>query len=323
VSEDSSQTRFAKLRSILDALSTSPSSTETRQARVLEAHDLLSALEKEMNGEKKGDEGASDIPHEPNGTPPPASDTTKAATRGASEGSPLLMAEVHKLLFRLAHDLKEPARGILAFTEFLFMEHRDELSADAAHHLAYIQSGAQRLSRQLSALESLARASSQPLQRAHQPMVTPLRRALDALDPLRTSRQGVFRVEGRLPELVCDAELMSQAFYALIHNSFIYTNEHPHVLLTIDDTESGAVRFSLLDEGMGIDPPYLDRVFELFERLHSWESIEGAGVGLTLTRVIIERHGGRIWAENNHPKGTIIRWTLPLEPPSPPLLDRD
>jgi light-regulated signal transduction histidine kinase (bacteriophytochrome) len=120
-----------------------------------------------------------------------------------------------------------------------------------------------------------------------------------------------------MPSIVADEPQMTQLFQNLIGNALKFHGEEaPRV-------EISAVRkgndwiFSVKDNGIGIDPQYKDRIFEIFQRLHTREEYSGTGIGLAIAKKIVERHGGRIWVDGEPGKGTTFRFTIPV------MIDRD
>jgi len=115
-----------------------------------------------------------------------------------------------------------------------------------------------------------------------------------------------------LPTVYGDPALLASVFQNLIANAVKFHGPDPPVIRIEARREGDRWEFSCTDNGIGIDPEYADRVFVIFQRLHSKESYPGTGIGLALCRKIIEHHGGRIWVDTAHSGGTRIRFTLPI-----------
>jgi light-regulated signal transduction histidine kinase (bacteriophytochrome) len=119
-------------------------------------------------------------------------------------------------------------------------------------------------------------------------------------------------VVGKLPETTGDTELIRQVFFNTISNAFKFTRhvEHPHIEIGGQRQENQSAYF-VTDNGAGFDMKYAAKLFSLFQRLHSEAEFEGIGLSLALTKRIVERHGGRIWAEASKGSGASFHFTLP------------
>jgi PAS domain S-box-containing protein len=138
-----------------------------------------------------------------------------------------------------------------------------------------------------------------------------LQRALDALSQEITEAGGVI-THGKLPTIHGDEHQLERVFQNLIANALKFGGDEPPHVHVEAHREAGAWRISVSDEGIGISETDRDRIFELFSR--GGQSTSGRGIGLATCRRIIELHGGRIWAEPNHPRGSTFNFTLPTEP---------
>jgi light-regulated signal transduction histidine kinase (bacteriophytochrome) len=140
------------------------------------------------------------------------------------------------------------------------------------------------------------------------PVVEGLVEDLRAAAPTRKLE---FRV-GELPPATCDADLIRQVWANLLGNAVKYTGLGPEAIIEIagalDDEE---VRYTVKDNGTGFDPRYVDKLFGVFQRLHKVSEFEGTGVGLALVHRIVNRHGGRVWAEGRPNEGATFGFALP------------
>ncbi|HEY8206767.1 MAG TPA: ATP-binding protein, partial [Myxococcaceae bacterium] len=143
-----------------------------------------------------------------------------------------------------------------------------------------------------------------------------LREALANL-AVAVQESGARVTHGELPTIAADRTQMVQLFQNLIGNSLKFRGEgRPEVHIQVERA-GGEVRFVVRDNGIGIEPQYFDRIFGVFQRLHTRRTYPGTGIGLAICKKIVERHGGRIWVESQAGQGTSVHFTLPAVPPTP------
>jgi len=204
---------------------------------------------------------------------------------------------------RLAsHDLREPLRAIRTFSQLLEQDLGGELPPDARRDLEFILAGVDRIERLVNALAALSRAGRVEM---HLESVN-LRRLVDAALSALRERIGDAVIDvDELPDVTADPELLSQVFEHLIANALAAGGKHLRVY-----AEPGVV-VCVRDDGAGIRPENLEKIFQPFRRFALDPNNESTGMGLALCRRIIERHGGRIWAESERPgAGATFRFTL-------------
>jgi signal transduction histidine kinase len=222
--------------------------------------------------------------------------------------------EMDEYTYVISHDLKEPLRGIEAFSKFLVEDYRDKLDDDGRHHIDVIRNSALRMQRLINDLLKFSRLGQQknPLQTVGlNAMLMHVRLNLQyALDAKKVD----LHVQS-LPTVVCDATAMTEVFHNLISNAIKYNDKaHPTVEIGCREqinSETGKPEylFHVRDNGQGIKPEYFEKIFQLFQRLHRDE--EGTGIGLTIVKRVVEWHGGRIWVESTAGQGTTFFFTLP------------
>lgn len=206
--------------------------------------------------------------------------------------------------YSVAHDLRAPLRLIHAHAQML----REE--TDSAHatsdHLDQIQRGARELSKLIDGILTLSRLSRIEL---HPEVVHLNELAAEAIESVSAGhapRRIDWRI-GPLPVWVCDRGLMQQAICALLDNAAKFSAPRAHACIEIGaEDDSLFVR----DNGVGFDARYASKIFEAFQRMHRQDEFEGVGLGLALARKIIERHGGRIWADARVGEGATFRFTV-------------
>ncbi|MGF1465774.1 MAG: ATP-binding protein [Sandaracinaceae bacterium] len=218
--------------------------------------------------------------------------------------------ELAPLTSAVAHDLKAPLRHILGFAN-LATHHLDEGAADEARRcLGTIRAAGQRLLGLIdrvvehSRLEAADRAEEDvDLEAAVDRVAAELRAALDATGG---------RVErGRLPVVRGDRRLLGELLRHLVDNAVKYRGAAPPVVRVDAFPDGDGLRVAVSDNGIGIDPRFVDAVFEPLRRLHTHDEVEGYGIGLGTCRTVVEKHGGRLWVESTPGEGSTFHFTLP------------
>ena len=210
-----------------------------------------------------------------------------------------------------SHDLKEPLRGIHNYAGFLKEEHAERLDAEGLRYIDRIQSLAERMSELIEHLLAYSRLVHLELAAERVDTHAILDAVAEDLKVLLESQKVELRRKGRLPVIIGDAIRISQVFQNLIANAVKY-NDKPAKWVEVGyDSDSVPPSFYVRDNGIGIAPHHQNAVFQIFKRLHEQSRYGGgAGAGLTITKKIIERHGGRIWLESVPGVGTTFHFTL-------------
>jgi two-component system CheB/CheR fusion protein len=219
-------------------------------------------------------------------------------------------AELQHFAYALTHDLQEPLRMVVNFTELLAREFEGKLGKEADTYISYSVEGALRIEALLKALlgyweitereqGSLASIDSGAV----------LAKALLNLQAA-IAESGATVTSDRLPTVVAEEVMLMQVFHNLVSNSIKYRGEEtPRIHVSAERNGEGW-QFSVRDNGIGIDPRDTGRVFGMFKRLHGSE-IPGTGIGLALCKKVVERQGGRIWVESEPGRGATFRFTIP------------
>ena len=218
--------------------------------------------------------------------------------------------ELQQFAYVASHDLQEPLRTITSFTQLLATRYRGKLDEDADEFIGYIVSSSRRMTDLINGLLALVR-----LRKAGQP-TTPISFE-ELLEDAKASLQAAIRESraeiqhGPLPTLIVDRVQFSQLLQNLISNAIKYRREEGPVIRIEAKRDGSDWIFSVADNGQGFDQQYAERIFALFQRLHS-RDVEGTGMGLSISRKILERHGGRIWAESTPGVGSTFHFSLPV-----------
>ncbi len=219
--------------------------------------------------------------------------------------------ELEQFAYVASHDLQEPLRTVASSAQLLARRYRGQLDANADKFIGFAVNGAARMQALINDLLAYSRVGS----RVKQFPPTDFAAAFDlALANLRTAIEegGAVVTRGPLPTLLADKLQVGQLLQNLIGNALKYRGPEPprvHVAAERagDDDEW---TFSVRDNGIGIDPQYAERIFVIFQRLHTREEFSGTGIGLAICQKIVERHGGRIWVESQLGSGATFFFTI-------------
>jgi PAS domain S-box-containing protein len=227
-------------------------------------------------------------------------------------------SELAQFAYVASHDLQEPLRMVTGYLQLLERRYGPQLGPDAREFIEFAVQGAARMKSLIEDLLRLSRVGTQTIQfrkvSAHalfEAACANLQVALEETDA-RVSA-------GPLPMLVADAGLLTQVFQNLVGNAlkFHAPGVAPEVHVSAAETSDGWV-LSVRDNGIGIEPQHRERIFRIFERLHSASEYSGSGVGLAITQRIVERHGGRIWVESTPGQGSTFSFSVPNCPAKEP-----
>ena len=224
-------------------------------------------------------------------------------------------SELERFSYSVSHDLRAPLRAINGYAQAVLEDYAAALDAEGQRFLGIIRDSAKRGGELIDALLNFSRLGRQPL--SVEPVdLTELARVI--VDELRRSAgvEGMDVIVDPLPPTSGDRTLLRQVLVNLIGNAFKFTRGRPHPQVEIGARREGqAVVYFVRDNGVGFDMRYADKLFGVFQRLHRADEFEGTGVGLALTQRIVQRHGGRIWADGKVDGGATFFFTLPVERP--------
>jgi signal transduction histidine kinase len=222
--------------------------------------------------------------------------------------------EMDEYTYVISHDLKEPLRGIEAFSKFLVEDYRDKLDEDGRHHVDVIRNSALRMQRLINDLLKFSRLGQQKNPFAPVGLNAMLMHVRVNLQYALDAKKVDLRVD-KLPTVMCDATAMTEVFHNLISNAVKY-NDKPRPVVEVGceeraDPHTGQSEYVIhvRDNGMGIQQEYFEKIFQIFQRLQRDD--EGTGIGLTIVKRVVEWHGGRIWVESEVGNGTTFYFTLP------------
>jgi signal transduction histidine kinase len=218
--------------------------------------------------------------------------------------------ELEQFAYVASHDLQEPLRMVASYTQLLERRYKEKLDGDARDFINFAVAGANRMQMLITDLLSFSRVGTRgkPMELTDSHIA--LGQARINLNAAIEETQAVVTNDD-LPEVMADESQLVQLFQNLVGNAIKFHNpgESPRVHISATRNDKDWV-FSVRDNGIGIDPKYFERLFVIFQRLHSRDEYPGTGIGLAVCKKIVERHGGKIWIESQAGKGSTFNFTL-------------
>lgn len=220
--------------------------------------------------------------------------------------------ELEQFTYATSHDLQEPLRMISSYLQLIHKRYSQVLDADGKTFLNFASEGAERLQGLIYDLLTLSKVTSSNDKFKLINLAKPLEQARFNLKLSIEETDAVIEADD-LPEVEVDPAQMAQLFQNLLGNAIKYRREGipPHIKVTAI-RKGKRYDISVIDNGIGIDKQYFDRIFAVFQRLHTRNEYSGSGIGLAICTRIIERHNGRIWVESTKGKGTTFTFTIPI-----------
>jgi light-regulated signal transduction histidine kinase (bacteriophytochrome) len=220
--------------------------------------------------------------------------------------------ELESFSYSVSHDLRAPVRHIGGFSKMLVEEFGATLEPAAQHYLDRIQAGTQKMGLLVDELLNLARVGRHALNR-QATRLSPIISDVVAILESETEARQVDWVISDLPQVECDPVLVKQIFQNLLANALKFTRPRARTVIEVSykqNAEDDQPVFIIRDNGIGFNMKYVDKLFGVFQRLHRPEDYEGTGIGLATVQRIVQKHGGRVWAEGELDKGAAFYFTL-------------
>jgi len=218
--------------------------------------------------------------------------------------------ELEQFAYVASHDLQEPLRMVASYTQLLSRRYKGRLDADADDFISFAVDGAGRMQRLLQDLLVYSRVGTKGKELLDSSAEEALQRALLNLRGAISDCNAQV-THDPLPMVRADEVQLEQLFQNLVGNAIKYqTRGAPRVHVSAEGIPDGNWRFSVRDDGIGIDPQYFERIFGMFQRLHKREEFAGTGIGLAICKKIVERHGGTISVESVPGQGSTFHFTL-------------
>ncbi|OYW31261.1 MAG: hypothetical protein B7Z47_01575 [Chthoniobacter sp. 12-60-6] len=221
-------------------------------------------------------------------------------------------AELEQFAYVATHDLQEPLRAVASCVQLLQKRYEGRLDARAVEFITHAVDGTMRMQTLINDLLAYSRISTHAQAFASTECTKVLAAALANLS-IATAESGAVITSDGLPMVMGDATQLTQLFQNLIGNAIKFRAERPaliHIGAVLKEDEWW---FTVADNGIGMEPQYFERVFQVFQRLHTRRAYQGTGIGLAICKKVVERHGGRIWVESQPGQGSTFCFTIPAK----------
>jgi len=218
--------------------------------------------------------------------------------------------DLEQFAYIASHDLQEPLRAVGGYVKLLQHRFPSNVDAKALEYINGAVEGATRMERLISDLLAYSRVGTRHGDLSPMNLDGVLDTALRNLHTLIMSTEAKVTRDA-LPTVAVDGTQIMQIFQNLIGNAIKFRSERPPEIHVGAQKQTGRWVFSVRDNGIGIEPQYFERIFQIFQRLHSRRHYPGTGIGLAICKKMVERHGGEIWVESEPGKGSTFFFTLP------------
>jgi len=219
--------------------------------------------------------------------------------------------ELQQFAYVASHDMREPLRAVSGFSQILKKHLEGKLDDRARELITNVIDGAKRMAAIIDDLLALSSVGSKGKPFELIPLEKPLQEAMKSLSVIIQERNAVIQI-GQLPELSIDGSQIVLLFQNLIGNAIKFcSSPTPRIQITASKEIGGFWKILVADNGIGIESKYFERIFGIFQRLHTRDEYPGTGIGLAICKKIVERHGGMISLESTPGVGTTFYFTLP------------
>ncbi len=219
--------------------------------------------------------------------------------------------DLESFSYSVSHDLKAPLRAVSGFSEILMERYAVELPPEAARLLGLVHDNAKKMGQLIDEILAFSKAGRGEVRAADIDVEKVVASLVEELKPLWEGRSLVFEIKPLRPARG-DAGAVRQVFYNLLSNSIKFTRPKPAATIEIGSDEQGMENiYYVRDNGVGFDHRQVDRLFGIFRRLHSPKDFEGTGIGLAIVKRIVNKLGGKVWAEGEEDKGATFFFSLP------------
>jgi two-component system, chemotaxis family, sensor kinase Cph1 len=221
-------------------------------------------------------------------------------------------AELKKFAYVASHDLQEPLNQVANYVQLLEMRYADQLDQDAIEFIGFAVEGVNQMQTLIDDVLIYSKVDILGIEWGLTPLETALNRSLSHLRSRISETEAIVTFDP-MPTIVADSTQLMQLFQNLIANAikFRKPDQTPLIHISVNRQEDDWL-FSIADNGIGIDPQFFDRIFVIFQRLHTRDEYPGSGMGLTICKKIVECHRGKIWLTSTPGQGTTFSFTIPV-----------
>lgn len=223
----------------------------------------------------------------------------------------IINKELETFSYSVSHDLRSPLRHIIAFSDMLVKDAENKLSDDSNHYLSIIMDAGKKMGVLIDDLLNFSRTSRAELKKETIDMNQIIENAKKQMQYPTINRSIVWQI-AKLPTVIGDYNLLLLVWVNLMDNALKYSQNRKESIIVIDfQEEKNETIFSIHDNGVGFDMKYANKLFGIFQRLHSSSEFEGTGIGLANIQRIVTKHGGRVWAIAEIDKGATFYFSIP------------
>lgn len=219
-------------------------------------------------------------------------------------------AELEQFAYVASHDLQEPLRMVASYTQLLERRYKDKLDEDANDFINYAVDGAHRMQQLLNDLLQFSRVGTRAKPYKKTGLDEVIKASMQNLEQYIDEHDAEISIETDLPDIYIDKVQITQLFQNMIHNAIKFRGDKQPVVTIGAEEQDQDWMFWIADNGIGIDQKHQERIFMIFQRLHSRDMYEGSGIGLAICKKIVERHGGSIWLDSEPGQGATFYFTL-------------
>jgi PAS domain S-box-containing protein len=220
--------------------------------------------------------------------------------------------ELEAFTYSVSHDLRAPLRGIRGFVDILMEEHAGSLDAEGRKLCLAVSDNAVKMGRLIDDLLALSRLSAKEINKSRVDMAGMVKAIYFEVTD-KTERERIKLLTGELDDCFSDPTMMRQLLTNLLSNAVKFTSKTPEPVIQVNcERRDRKLVYSVSDNGAGFDMKYKNKLFGVFQRLHSVNDFEGTGIGLAIVHRIVLRHGGEVWAEGAVGKGATFWFSLPV-----------
>ncbi len=221
-------------------------------------------------------------------------------------------SELEQFAYVASHDLQEPLRMVSSYTQLVLRRYGERLDGDAKEFMAYVVDGAARMKQLIEDLLAYSRVGTRGKEFKPVAVEAAVRRAINNLRAA-IEETGASITYDALPTVDADDVQLAQLFQNLMGNALKFRSQSvPRIHVSSKETEA-EWEFAVADNGIGIEPQYFERIFMVFQQLHTKGEFPGTGIGLAICKKVVERHGGRIWVISRPGEGSAFHFTLPKQ----------